>query len=171
MQETHAVMDGLIWPRAKIQQRDAAKTLKACMLPWGAVSEQNYIEVDKWGTYRYKPTTTRGMRKICDRPNGDVGEPPQNPNVWISPDHAGPSITAQGNTRAVPQGTSDGTAWGVRRLTPFECLRANGIKEDLHLAELRQLVVVVGLERRPPETSVATALPSWDVLCLAGLHF
>lgn len=133
MTETHVVKDGFIWPKAQVEQQ-AMKTLKACMQPWGSVDERYRLEVEKWGEYKYQPFNVKGMRKLCGRPSGSVGGPPFDPNVWISAEQAGPSITASANTRAVPQMSTDGKAWGVRMLTPFECLRANGVKEDLQMS-------------------------------------
>ena len=133
MTETHMVKDGFIWSKAQVKQH-AMKTLKACMQPWGSVDEKYRLEVEKWGDYAYHPSNVKGMRKLCGRPSGNVGGPPFDPNMWISAEQAGSSVTASANTRAVPQMSTDGKAWGVRMLTPFECLRANGVKEDLQMS-------------------------------------
>jgi len=126
LEKSVTVEGGLVWPLPKAHS-SKSQALKTHLLPWDAVDPQYYLPIEKWGIWRYNPKDLNGMQQWCTRIGDGVVGPMHDPNIWISAAKGGPSITSFGNTRYVVDTTPDGMM-GVRRLTPYECMQAHGMK-------------------------------------------
>jgi len=123
--------DGLIWP----QKQPTMKKLRDILMPWHEVDDIYKLGWCEWGKWQFRPGMVKQMQRWCTRMGDNFMGGMHNPNMWISSEGLGASITAFGNTRYVVWIDKNEETMGVRRMTPEECMLAMGVAKDLPLSE------------------------------------